>query len=152
MKKFFIILFSFTLVFSFSGCKKKDNLSKLGENLTNYNISLDVDVSNKSVKAKQEISYINNTKNILKTIKLHLYPQFFEEGATDIIVSSTKVNNAYPHGMSYANFNIDRVKVDNMDKTIIYESDFNSILNVELNSSLMPNVFNHREGTVPIFV
>ncbi len=139
MKKFFVIIFSFVLIFSFSGCKKKDNVNNLSKNLTNYEISLDLNTETKTVIAKQSVDYINNTSNILKTIKFHLYPQFFEEGATEFIVSNTKVNNAYPNGMSYAEFNVDRVVVDGTDKTIIYNCEFDSILCVELNSSLMPN-------------
>lgn len=139
MKKFFVFLFSFVLIFSISGCKKKDNLNELSQNLTSYSISLNLDVETKKVNANQTVHYINNTDNILKTIKFHLYPQFFEEGATDYIVPSTKMNNAYPNGMSYANFNVDRVNVDDCEKPIIYEGDFDSVLCVELNSSLMPN-------------
>lgn len=138
MKKILIVLISFMIVFSFSGCKKKDDLKSLSENLTNYEISLNVDVETKFVTAKQTVEYVNSTENILKHIKFHLYPQFFEEGATDNVVPSTKVNNAYPNGMSYANFNVDRLQVDGKEKTIVYENEFDSILSVELNTSLMP--------------
>lgn len=138
MKKFLIIIFSFVVVLSFSGCKKEDNLAKISENLTSYEITLDLDINTKTATATQTINYINNTNSILKAIKLHLYPQFFEEGATEKIISHTKMNSAYPNGMSYANFNIDRVNVDGIEKTIIYEEEFDSILSVELNASLMP--------------
>ncbi|MBQ8615021.1 MAG: M1 family metallopeptidase [Clostridia bacterium] len=139
MKKFFVILFSCVLIFSVTGCKKKDNLDELSANLTCYEINLNVDVDTMTATASQTVAYINNTQSILKTIKFHLYPQFFEEGATDSVVASTKMNNAYPNGMSYAEFNIDRVQVEGTDKTIVYECDFDSILSVELNSSLMPD-------------
>ncbi len=139
MKKFLLIFFSFALIFSTTACKKSDNIVKLSKDLPTYEISLDLDVETKSVKAEQSINYINQTNSVLKTIKFHLYPQFFEEGATDFIVPNTKLNNTYPNGMSYANFNIDRVLVENVDKDVVYESDFDSILAVELNSSLMPN-------------
>ena len=139
MKKFFIILFCFTLIFSIFGCKKKDDINTLSNNLTSYDISINLDVSSKSVVVKQTVNYINNTDNILKIIKFHLYPQFFEQGATEYIVSHTKINNTYPNGMSYANFNVDRVKVGETEKAVVYECEFDSILSVELNSSLMPN-------------
>jgi len=138
MKKIFVILFSFVMIFTFTACKKKTDLNKISETLTNYNISLNLDVETKMVEATQTIEYVNNTESILKNIKFHLYPQFFEEGATEYIVPSTKMNNAYPNGISYCEFNIDRVKVDNQEKTVVYEQEFDSILNVELNSSLMP--------------
>lgn len=139
MKKFIAILFSFVVIFSTFGCKKNDNINSLSKDLTKYEINLELNCETKSVKGKQTITYINNTNSILKNIKFHLYPQFFEQGATEKIISSTKMNNAYPNGMSYADFNIDRVKVEEQEKAISYECEFDSILNVELNSSLTPN-------------
>lgn len=139
MKKLFTILAVCCLIFSASGCQKKDNLNELSKNLTNYEITLDIDVESKSVTANQNVEYVNNTDSILKTIKFHLYPQFFKQGATEKIIPSTKMNQAYPNGISYADFNISRVQVDNIEKSINYECEFNSILSVELNSSLLPN-------------
>ena len=139
MKKIFVFLFLFTLIFSTIGCKKKDDLTEISQGLNQYNISLEVDVENKSVFAKQNLKYINKTSSVLKTIKFHLYPQFFEEGATDYIVPSTKMNLAFPNGISYASFNVDRVQVENAEQPVKYSGEFDSILVVELNSSLMPN-------------
>lgn len=139
MKKFLAILLILFLSLPICACKKKDNLDKLSANITTYEINLTLDVDTNSASAKQTIYYINNTDSILKNIKLHLYPQFFEQGTTDKIVPSTKMNNTYPNGISYAEFNIDRVLVEEIDKPIIYESEFDSILNVELNSSLLPD-------------
>ncbi|MBR4998493.1 MAG: M1 family metallopeptidase, partial [Clostridia bacterium] len=139
MKKIFFIFLSFLFIFSFSACKKKDNLNEISKNLTTYEIDLNLNCENKTAEAKQNVLYVNNTNSILKTLKFHLYPQFFEQGATDKIVPMTKINNAYPNGMSYANFNIERVKVENQEKSFVYECEFDSILSVELNSSLMPN-------------
>ena len=138
MKKFFVFLLSLLLTLPLAGCKQKDNLNELSQDLSTYNIDLYVDVETKKVEATQTISYINNTNSILKNIKLHLYPQFFEQGATEKIVPSTKMNNVYPNGMSYAEFNINRLKVDETEKAIVYENEFDDILNVELNSSLLP--------------
>ena len=138
MKKIFVFLFSFALILSTFGCKKKDDIDKLSKNLTCYEINLDVNCETKKVSANQTVKYVNNTNNILKFVKFHLYPHFFEEGATEFVVAQTHMNTAYPNGMSFAEFNIDRVKVGNIDKAIVYENDYNSILSVELNSSLMP--------------
>ena len=138
MKKIFVILFSFLIIFSCCSCKKKENLSSIGANLTRYEIDLNLNCKTKSATATQKVKYINNTNNILKHIKFHLYPQFFEQGETEKIVPSTKMNNAYPNGMSYGNFNVNRVVVENTEKPIVYEKEFDSILIVELNSSLLP--------------
>ena len=139
MKRFFIVLIITIVSLSFLGCEKKDNIDEICKDLSNYEINLELDVETKSVSAKQKVNYINSTDNILKTIKFHLYPQFFEEGATEFVIPNTKINNAYPNGMSYANFNVDRVQVEDAEKPVIYEEEFDSILSVELNSSLMPN-------------
>ena len=139
MKKFFAILLSFVFIFGLSACKKTDSIVKLSENLSTYNLDIDFNTETKTANIKQNLNYINNTQSILKTIKFHLYPQFFEEGATSYVVSNTKMNEAYPNGISYANFEISKVCVENADKHIVYENDFNSILCVELNSSLLPD-------------
>ncbi len=127
------------MVFTLTSCKKKDDLSKLSENLTSYEMNINLNIETMTVSANQTVNYINNTQTILKNIKFHLYPQFFEEGATTNVIPNTKVNSAYPNGMSYSDFNVDRVQVDGTEKVVVYECEFDSILSVELNSSLMPN-------------
>lgn len=138
MKKIFVILMSFVLIFGFTACKKKDNVADLSANLSTYNIDINLNTNTKTAQVSQSLKYINNTDSILKNVKFHLYPQFFEEGATDYIVSNTKMNDAYPNGISYAEFDLTRVYVGGNDKSIVYENDCDSILCVELNNSLMP--------------
>ena len=120
MRKFFVFILTFATIFCCLACKQKDDLNVLSKNLTTYNIKINLDVEKKYAEVNQTIDYINNTGNVLKTVKLHLYPQFFEEGATEKVVPLTKLNNAYPNGMSYANFEINRVMVEETDKTIVY--------------------------------
>ena len=139
MKKFLLILSCFLIIFTSVGCKKKENLKDIGASLSMYEISLDIDAQNKKVQANQTVCYVNNTNSILKTLKFHLYPQYFEQGGTDYIISSTKLNNAYPNGMSYADFNVNRVIVENEEKSVVYEGEMDGILVVELFSSLMPD-------------
>ena len=139
MRKFFVFILTFATIFCFSACKQKDNLTTLSKNLTSYKINIDLNVEKKFAEVNQTIDYVNNTNSILKTIKFHLYPQYFKDGATQKVVPSTKLNNAYPNGMSYASFEINRVMVDKNDKTIVYENEYNSILSVDLNNSLMPD-------------
>ena len=142
------------LIFSVSGCKtKSENLENLSKHLTSYEIDLIIDTENKIIKSSQNVNFINNTNSILKHVKFHLYPQFFEQGATEKVVSNTKLNNAYPNGMSFAEFNVDRVAVDEIEKPVLYEQEFDSILSVELNSSLMPdestNIYIEYSFTLP---
>ena len=130
----------FVSLFSVTGCKKKeDDIASLSQNLTTYCINLELDTINKSVQANQTISYINNTNSILKNLKLHLYPQFFKKGATEYIISNTKLNKAYPNGLNFAEFEITRLKLNNIDTTISYEGILDSILTINLTENLLPN-------------
>lgn len=126
-------------VFSLSACGKKENLNTLSKNLTHYNILLDFDAENKTGKAKQSVKYVNNTGAILRNIEFHLYPQYFEEGNTEDIVSSVKLSDAYPNGIDYAEFNVDRLMIEGEDSVVNYLGEKDGILNVSLKNSLMPD-------------
>lgn len=139
MKKFLIILLSSVAIFTFSGCKKDDNILSLSKNLTTYNIEINLNTDTKQAQANQTITYLNDTDTILKELKLHLYPQNFKKGATQSVISNTHLNSAYPNGMSYAEFAITRLIINNEDCAIEYEGEFNSILCIDLKSGLMPD-------------
>ena len=138
MKKILVFLFAFVGIFTFSGCKKKDDILSLSKNLTEYEISIDLNTESKTANVKQTIDYINNTKSIIKNLKLHLYVQNFKQGATKSIISNTNLNLAYPNGMSYADFEITRILTNNIDTSYNLESEYDSILSINLNESLMP--------------
>ncbi len=134
-----VAIFScFLIIFSCTGCKKKENLADIGKNLTTYEININLDAETKTATATQNVCYVNNTNTILKVIKFHLYPQFFEQGGTNYILPSTKLNNAYPNGISYGEFNIDRVIANGEEKSVVYSGEMDGILDVELTNSLMP--------------
>lgn len=139
MKKFYVFCLSFLLLFNFTGCKKKDNLDSISANLTTYYLDINLDTDKKTAKVKQTVDYINNTNSILKTLKFHLYPQFFEEGHTNTVVTPTRLNQAYPNGISFANFEIDRLTINDIDLTPTYEGSADNILSINLDSSLLPN-------------
>ncbi len=138
MRKFFVCLFSLVLIFSCTACKSKDDLGEIASNLSNYTITVDLN-DDMSATAKVQLDYINSSQDALPEIKFHLYPQFFKEGATDSVVSRTKLNEAYPNGMSYSEFEVTRVQVENVDCSVVYSEEFNNILDVKLNKTLMPN-------------
>ncbi|MGN0788229.1 MAG: M1 family metallopeptidase [Candidatus Onthoplasma sp.] len=139
MKKFLCLILVLFVVFSCASCKKKDNLIDLGKDKTNYEISINVDDSDMSVLANETVTYINDTNQVIKNIKFHLYPQFFEQGKTDCIVPSTKLNSAFPYGMSYSNFEVCRVIENEHEQTVLYEGENDDILSVPLTNSLLPN-------------
>ena len=140
MKKFLVCLFGFLLIFSCTGCKKnKTNLSTICENLTTYTLDIDFDTTSKKAQIYESVNYVNNTNCILKQIKFHLYPQFFKEGCTNYIISNTKLNQVYPNGLNYAQFEIDRVQLDEKEIVPTFEGEKNNILCVNLDNSLVPN-------------
>jgi len=139
MKKILVFLICISSVIGFVGCKKQSNLNEISKDNTKYQIEIDLDVNTKSAKVCQNVDYLNNTNEIFKNLKFNLYPQFFKHGATDNIVSSTKLANAYPNGMSYAEFEVLRVIVENQDVSVDYDGEYNEILNVDLKNNLVPN-------------
>lgn len=139
MKKFLISLSVFILLITCTACGRKDNLDEISMNLSNYEINIEFDNATKSAKCSETIAYVNNTDEILREVKFHLYPQFFEEGATSTILSSTKYNMAYTNGMSYADFDVTRVLVSGSDTGVVYEGEHDGILSVALSNSLIPD-------------
>ena len=128
-------------MFSFVGCATGDILSEVSQGLTEYSINVDFDIATKSAHCDQLVTYVNNSDDILREVKFHLYPQYFEEGKTAYVVSSTKLNNAYPNGMSFADFEVSRVTINGADVGVVYEGEADGILVVELGHSLFPNDF-----------
>ena len=139
MKKYISILLILIIGLACVACKKKDNINEISKDLSNYEISLDLNTETKSSTAILNLDYINKTNDALSELKFHLYPQFFKEDATKLVVSSTKLNDAYPNGMSYAEFEVDRVKIENKDVNVQYSGNYNDILVVKLFNNLMPN-------------
>lgn len=139
MKRCYVFLLLIVFLAGLAGCSRRDDLLEIAASLSNYHITIDLDADSKFAECKQSIEYVNNSNNILREVKFHLYPQFFEEGATHCVISNTKLNNAYPNGMSYAEFEVTRVTVDGIDGDILYEGEHDGILRVLLSQSLLPD-------------
>ena len=132
---FFVLLASVC----FFGCKKKDNLNSIAKTLTNYTLNVDFDNSNKTISATEQVDYVNKTDAALNQVKFHLYPKYFEQGATNKVVPQTRVNDCYKHGMSYCEFNLTKLQVAGSDVGIVLEGENDGILVVNLLGSLMPS-------------
>lgn len=138
MKKIWIILITCFVAFSFTGCKKQDNISSLSANLSNYTLEIELDTYNKRAEVKQTLDYINSSADPLDELKFHLYPQFFKQECIDYVVSSTKLSDAFPNGMDYSTFEVTRVLINNQESTVNYEGEYSDILRVDLPHSLLP--------------
>ncbi|MFQ6724050.1 MAG: M1 family metallopeptidase [Clostridia bacterium] len=142
MKKFInTLMFSLIAVCSiiFVGCgKKKDDLNKIGQSLSNYYMDINFDNTNKSLYAEQTIEYVNNSDALLNEIYLHLYVANFCNGATNKPVDEMHQAQAYPNGESYATLNIMRVKLNEQDIMPAYEGEDNDIMKIDLDDALEP--------------
>ncbi len=143
-KKFIIQTLAAVLVafscFALFGCKsKQDNLVKLSKELSNYEINLNLDNQSKTVSASQTVEYLNTSEAILSKIKFHVYPKYFEQGATDKVVPQTKVNKCYKNGLSYCQFEVKKLQVSGVETGVVFEGENDGILSVGLSSSLMPS-------------
>ena len=132
---FFVMLASVC----FFGCKKKDNLNSIAKTLTNYTLNVDFDNSNKTISATEQVDYVNKSDAALNQVKFHLYPKYFEQGATNKVVPQTRVNDCYKHGMSYCEFNLTKLQVAGSDVGIVLEGENDGILVVNLLSGLIPS-------------
>ena len=139
MKRFLIFILIFLSSFVFSGCKKTEQITIPTENLTNYSINLTLNTQTKQATATQSVDFFNSTGDVLKNLKLHLYIQNFKEGATKSVISNTKLNQAYPNGMDYAEFEIEKLTCNNVNLNYSFENEFKDILSIDLNNSLLPN-------------
>lgn len=139
MKKVLALLFIFVLSIGCVACSKKDNITEISKNLSNYDMTIDLNTESKTAFGVLNLDYINSSDDALNELKFHLYPQFFKEDACHLVVSSTKLNDAYPNGMSYSEFEVSRVKVEDTDAIVQYSGEYDDILVVDLNSNLLPN-------------
>ena len=142
MKKFlkvFIICLIACCSIIFVGCKdKKDDLSQLGENLSNYYMEINYNDETKTLYAEQTLEYVNNSDALLKEIYLHLYVANFCNGASNSPIDDLHKAQAYPNGESYATLNIIRVQLNGKDIMPIYEGEDNDFMKVELIDPLEP--------------
>lgn len=126
-------------VFFLSGCgTSREELEQIAKELSCYQISIDYDNQSKTLTAKQTVEYKNNSDSVLRQLKFHVYPKYFEQGHTDKVVAQNKVNNCYRHGMSYSQFDMQTLKVGDDEVGIIFEGEDDAILTVDLPTSLMP--------------
>ena len=125
-----LLFMAFTLV----GCKDKQ-LS----NLTNYNISLSYDENENILTGKETVTFFNYYDNMFENLYFHLYPNAFREDAKNKVVSSTKIEDAYPNGLSYGNIEIKSVLNNGNQLKYSIEGQDQNILNVSLPLQLYPD-------------
>lgn len=137
MKKKIILGFVVALfgigIFVVCASKIKDK-----EIYASYNQYLVYNNEEKTLEGKQIVEFYNYTGNILKEVKLHLYPNAFREGAKAKIVSLANFDKAYPNGLSYGNINIESASSNNESLTYEICGDDENILKINIPFELYP--------------
>ncbi len=135
MKKIYIMLLFLTILILpvlLISCGDKDE-----KNLTSYKMQLEFNEEENILYGEEEVIFFNNYDNAFKNLYFHLYPNAFREDAKNLVVSTTKVEDAYPNGYSYGHIDIKEVSADNSLEWQIEGEDQN-ILNVSLPYEVYP--------------
>ncbi len=77
MKKFFSLMAAMAILLSvtaFVGCSDDSKRSK-------YTIEGTLDAANRTINAKMELDFYNDTQSELETLAFHLYPNAYKEAA-----------------------------------------------------------------------
>ena len=123
----------------FSGCFKKDFISKFSKNVSSYNIDVNINEKEKTLLVKQTTKFYNSKKVSLKDVHFHIYPKAFSEGVINKPVSSLNEQKAYTSGVNYGSVAITNVKLANKTLSPRYLNVDKDILVVDLEKELKPN-------------
>lgn len=104
---------------------------------TKYCIKAIYDENAKTLSARMEVAYVNNTDAILDEVCFHLYPSAFREGARFNPVPEDKISTAYHSGTSYGGIEISRVCVNENAIEVKICGQDEDILSVPLKSDLL---------------
>lgn len=105
--------------------------------INNYTINVDMDDTNKKLKCRETISYINNSNKNLEKVYFHIYPNAFSK-QEDAPFEKNELDEAYPNGFDEGYIHINKVlgKQYNLDYRIIGQK--NDILEIDLGYNLKP--------------
>ena len=128
------ILSIFLLPLCLFACKPSEE-----ENLPNYQLNLSYDEETHVLNGSEEITFFNFYNNMFENLYFHLYPNAFREDAVNQVVDSTKIDEAYPNGLSYGNIEVQSVTSDGKALVYVIEGKDENILNVSLPCQLYPD-------------
>lgn len=93
------------------GCGGRSNFESLSHEITSYRIDAELNYDDKTLHAKMEVDYHNNSSVDFDELKFHLYPNAFREDATTFCAASpTQKSKVYPNGFSEGGISICSVK------------------------------------------
>lgn len=115
-----------------------------------YDIKAHYDGKNK-IRAEMDLTYVNNTENIIDNLYFHLYPNMFSS-SEHIPFFKEDLYRAFPQGINYGGIKIDEIKQDGKNLTWSLAED-DQILELPLDSPMgtkdISNIYISFELTVP---
>jgi hypothetical protein len=116
-------------------------LSCFAAQMPRYEIDAEVDTASHKIKARQKVTFTNNTDKELTEIYFHIYPnRKYSESEKRFLARYAayfKIN-PYPEGFQGGAFNINSISSDNQGLAYKIEGDDRTILKIELPGPLMP--------------
>lgn len=108
------------------------------ENISSYKMDVILDDESKGLICNQTVNYINNTKQDLKNIYFHIYPNAFskEEYAP---FEKSQMNKAYPNGFNEGYIDIKNILIQNQKAKYNIEGNKEDILKICLDKPLKRN-------------
>lgn len=116
----------------------KPVLNEKKENINSYKMDVILEDESKRLMCNQNIQYVNNTKNELKSIYFHIYPNAFskEEFAP---FEKYQMKQAYPNGFNEGYINMQNVLIGDQRVKYNIEGNKEDILEIPLEKPLKQN-------------
>lgn len=112
MRKISILLLTIIIILSlvsFSGCDKgHTHIDK--DQLTLYEINIDMNTDDMTAAVTQKVNYFNNTGVSVNNLVFNLHPNAFNDKQENPPLVEKHLNNAYYNGLSYGGINILRIE------------------------------------------
>lgn len=104
-------------VTAFVGCSDDSKRSK-------YTIEGTLDAANRTINAKMELDFYNDTQSELETLAFHLYPNAYKEGGS---LTGADTSAAFSQGKSFGGIDVSGVTVDGKEARFEIEGDIMTV-------------------------
>ena len=120
MKEIFSLMAAMAILLSvtaFVGCSDDSKRSK-------YTIEGTLDAANRTINAKMELDFYNDTQSELETLAFHLYPNAYKEGGS---LTGADTSAAFSQGKSFGGIDVSGVTVDGKEARFEIEGDIMTV-------------------------
>jgi len=126
------------VIFCIIGCSPQKKLKKISKGLSNYSINAKVDAESMSVKANQEVEFVNCYDVSLDYVCFNLYANAFRENAKIKPFTDLNKGKCFPNGESFGEITINEVFVSNKKANYSLIGEDLNALKVEFFEQLEP--------------